>query len=249
MPTQIPGTVPAPPPPMPLNQLMPGQQLGAYNSVQGTIDPATGTAAGQLGTLMQSSSPLEQLAQSQGMNEAAARGSANGTLFAGASMAELNKNLAPIALNDANAYNRQQLANQAEANQAHDTETSANASEMAAGISANASMYGADVNATTQANALRQNQQQFTTNWANEFQTAKNSQAFQTASQATQNEFTAKMTAFQSTMQTVLSDPSYWNNPDGATGMVNYFTHAFDDIWSSTFGTPNPDSTVPPAHL
>ena len=95
---------------------------------------------------------------------------------------------------------------------------------------------------------MAQNQQQFTTNWANEFQTAKNTQAFQTASQATQNDFTAKFSALQSTMQTVLSDPSYWNNPTAATGMVNYFSHAFDDIWSSSFGTPNPNSTVPPVH-
>ena len=229
------------------NQSYGGLVMGPNGAYVSAVDPTTGTVAGQLATDMSSSSPLEQLAQSQGMNAAAARGSANGTLFAGAEQAALNQDLTPIAQQDADAYNKSALANAANVDQAGNVNTQANAETTSAGIGANASMYNADVNAKTQAAALAQNQQQFTTNWANQFTQAQQSQAFQQASQATQNEFQAKYNAFNTTMQTVMSDPSYWSDPTAATGMVNYFNSAFDDIMGTLgiTGAASPNPSVP----
>lgn len=228
--------IPTPPPPAPLQQLQPNTYM-LNGALQGSIDPATMTAGGQLDKLMQSSSPLEQLAQSQGMNEAASRGSANGTLFAGASMAALNDKLQPIALNDANAYQKQQLENQNEYNQLKGVKEQAAAQTYSASVSAAASRYGADaskynadVNAKTQAAALAQSHDEFNTNWTNQFQQMKDSQAFQSMSQDKQNAFAAKMTAFGNSVQTIFSDPSYWSDPQSAMGMLNYFNTNIDDL-------------------
>ena len=226
------------------NQAYGGLVMGPNGAYVSSVDPKTGTVAGQLATDMASSSPLEQLAQSQGMNAAAARGSANGTLFAGAEQAELNQDLTPIAAQDADAFNKSALANAANVDQAGNVNTQANAETTSAGIGANASMYNADVNAKTQAAALAQNAQQFSANWDNQFKMATQSQAFQQASQATQNEFQAKYNAFNTTMQTVMSDPSYWSDPTAATGMVNYFNNAFDDIMG-TLGITGPAAPNP----
>lgn len=200
-----------------------------------TIDPATETTAGQLDTLMNSSSPLEQLAQSQGMNAAAARGSANGTLFAGAEQAALNSNLAPIASQDAQVYERGAQSNEDALNQKNLADIQRNASITSAGIGANASMYNADVNAKTQAAALAQNQNQFSTNWANTIaQTAEN-QNWTQQDQATQNEFALKGAVVNGAVNTIFSDPSYWNNPAGSLGMINDYSQNIGSIIDQMF--------------
>jgi hypothetical protein len=208
----------------------PGLNTGIGGAAYGTVDPATQTAAGQLNTLMSSSSPLEQLAQAQGMNAAAARGSANGTLFAGAQEAALNDKLQPIALNDANAYQRQHLQNQSDVNQLKNTQTSVEGGIAQAGISANASIHNADQAAAIQKQSLEQSHQEFMTNWDNQFKMATQSQAFQQASQTAQNEFTSKNQALQTTFQTIMSDPSYWSDPTAASGMMNFFQSTIQDL-------------------
>lgn len=232
-------TMPAPPPVSPLAQL----STSAYGNIaQGsngayvrTIDPATQTTGGQLATDMQSSSPLEQLAQSQGMNAAAARGSANGTLFAGAEEASLNQNLAPIAAQDAQVYERQAQANEDALNQQNTVSEQVAGQEASAGISANASIENAKLNAQTQAAALAQNQSQFSTNWANTIaQTAEN-QNWTQQDQASQNEFSLKGAVVNGAVNTIFSDPSYWNNPAGSLGMINDYTQNVGSIIDGMF--------------
>lgn len=228
-----------------------GLTVGPNGAFVRTIDPATQTTSGQLSTLMQSSSPLEQLAQAQGMNEAAARGSANGTLFAGASMAELNKNLTPIAAQNAQVYERQAQANEDALNQAANVQTQAGAQEASAGIMANASIHGQDVGAETarrgqdiqsQEFGASQKQQlgEFNTNWANTMQQTRENQNWLMQDQQSQNEFSLKSQVVNGVLNTALSDPSLWNNPAGVFGMLNDYTTNFgsiiDQLGMSTYG-------------
>lgn len=231
------------PPPGTLPQFnTPGLGVGQVGAAYGTVDPKTQTAAGQLDTLMQSQSPLEQLAAAQGMNLAASRGSANGTLMAGAAQTALNDKLQPIALNDANAYQRQQLQNQSDVNQLKNTQTSVEGSVASAGISANASIHNADQAAAIQKQSLQQSHDEFLTNWDNQFKQMQQSQQFQSMTQDKQNEFAAKMTAFGNSVQTIFSDPSYWADPQGAMGMLNFFNTNIDQLLSQMGigGSPTP---------
>lgn len=219
----------------------PGLSTGIGGAAYGTVDPNTETAAGQYATLMNSSSPLMQLAQSQGLNAAASRGSANGTLFAGAEQAALADKLQPIALNDANAFQRQKLQNQLDVNQLKNTQTSVEGGIAQAGISANASIHNADQAAEIQKQSLQQSHDEFLTNWDNQFKQMQQSQTFQAMSQDKQNEFAAKMTAFGNSVQTIFSDPSYWSNPQAAMGMLNFFNTNIDDLLSQMgIGSPQP---------
>jgi len=224
---------------------------GAYISTT-TPEELTST---NLAGLMQSSSPLEQLAQSQGMNAAAARGSANGTLFAGAEQAALNQNLAPIAAQDAQAQQATNQQNVSSLNQMANSKVQERATLGAAGIAANASMQNAQLAAQTQKSlqtqSLAQNQQQFSDNWKNQFQMATQSQGFQMASQQQQQEFTAKYNTLNTAFQTVMSDPDYWSNPQASMGMINYFTQNIDallanmGIGGSAGSNPNIPNTAP----
>lgn len=236
------------PPPGTLPQFnTPGLGVGQVGAAYGTVDPKTQTAAGQLDTLMQSQSPLEQLAAAQGMNLAASRGSANGTLMAGAAQTALNDKLQPIALNDANAYQRQQLQNQSDVNQLKNTQTSVEGSVASAGISANASIHNADQAAAIQKQSLEQSHSEFLSNWDNQFKMATQSQAFQQASQTAQNEFTSKNQALQTTFQTIMSDPSYWSDPTAASGMMNFFQGTIQDLMNQYgIGGAATGSTLPP---
>lgn len=254
-----PTAVPAPP----LSQLNPGSGGGIVSAGFNANDPDMGhtmnynnTAGGditvnggvatrsvdpnaltsnQLAGLENTNSPLSQLALAQGANNAAATGNANGTLMAGASENALLQQLTPIASQNAQVYERQAQSNQDALNTAANTDRSVHGQIAAAGVSANASMHNAQLAADTAAKSLAQNQQQFTTNWQNEFQTAKNSQAFQTASQAQQQQFSLQSNGLNSAMNTIFSDPSYWSNPQGAMGMLNYFGSNINSLVDSLF--------------
>ncbi len=256
-----PTVVPAPTPQTPLAQLstydagtaansIDSVNSGTYNTdangnitVQNgvatrTVDPNE-TASGQLQQLESANSPLEQLAYAQGANAAAATGNANGSLMSGAAQTALLQNLTPIATSNAATYERDAQANQDALNTAANTRRQVAGQLGAAGISANASMHNAQLAAQTAAASLAQNQQQFTTNWANEFQQAKNSQAFTLADQASQNQFNLGANALNTAVSTIFSDPSYWNNPQGAMGMLNFFGSNINDLVDNLF----PDQT------
>lgn len=254
-PTAIPG---APP----LNQLNPGPYTvtsagqaannpdninsGSLNNTAGgditmqngvavrSVDPNALTS-NQLAGLENTNSPLSQLALAQGANNAAATGNANGTLMAGASENALLQQLTPIATQNAQVYERQAQSNQDAENTAANTRRQVSGQVAAAGVSANASMHNAQLAADTAAKSLAQNQQQFTTNWQNEFQTATNSQAFQTANQAQQQQFSLQANGLNSAISTIFSDPSYWSNPQGAMGMLNYFGSNINDLVDNLF--------------
>lgn len=261
-PTATAGLPPTAIPGQPMSQLNPGTystydaglaatnpdtaQSGTYNnSANGNISIINGVAtrtvdpnaltSNQLAGLENTNSPLSQLALAQGANNAAATGNANGTLMAGASENALLQQLTPIATQNAQVYERQAQSNQDALNTAANTNRSVHGQIAAAGVSANASMHNAQLAADTAAKSLAQNQQQFTTNWQNEFQTATNSQAFQTASQAQQQQFSLQSNGLNSAISTIFSDPSYWSNPQGAMGMLNYFGSNINSLVDNLF--------------
>jgi len=215
----------------------------------GTVNPNE-LAGTQLAGLQSSSSPLVQLALANGAANAAATGNANGTLMAGASENALLNQLTPIAQQQAEAYQRQQAQNEDAINQLQNTRTSVHGQIAAAGISANASMHNAQLQADIQKQTLQQNAQQFTQNWANQFQMATQSQNFQKASQEAQNEFQLKGSALSNAMNTIFSDPSYWADPQSSMGMLNYFTTNIGSLIDSLgigTGTPQPNPNIPSA--
>ena len=212
-----------------------------------SVDPSQ-LAGSQLASLMSSNSPLNQLALAQGQAQAAATGNANGTLMAGASQTALDQQLTPIAQQQAAAYQQNAKDNQDAINQLQNTREQVGGETAAAGISANASMQNAKLAAQIQQQSLAQNQQQFTQNWANTFQQAQNSQAFQTATTQAQNEFNLKGSALSQAMSTIFSDPSYWSDPQSSMGMLNYFTtnigSLIDNLGISN-GQPQANSNIP----
>lgn len=187
------------------------------------VDPNALTS-NQLSGLENTNSPLSQLALAQGANNAAATGNSNGTLMAGASENALLSQLTPIASQNAQVFERQAQSNQDALNTAANTERQVAGSEASAGIGANASMHNAQLAATTAANALAQNQEQF-----------KSSQAFTLADQATQNQFNLSASGLNSAISTIFSDPSYWSNPTASMGMLNYFGSNINSLIDNLF--------------
>jgi len=88
----------------------------SYTPTTGTLS-SDQTVEGRLGTLLSGNSPLLQRAKANAMAAAAARGLQNTSLAAGAGEAAVIDTATPIAAADANAAQRQALANQDVTNQ------------------------------------------------------------------------------------------------------------------------------------
>jgi len=233
--------------------------IGPNGAAIRTVDPNETTSA-QLAALESSSSPLMQLALAQGANAAAATGNVNGTLMSGASENAMLQQLTPIAAQNAQVYERAAQANEDAINQQKSIQEQVAGQKAVAGISAGASENVAKIQQQTQEKAQELQQQEFTaaqsqqlgefnTNWDKTMAQTQEAQAWTGQNEATQNEFALKGQVVNGVINTIFSDPSYWNDPAGALGMMNDYTSNMSAIIDQLFppGTYGQTPTQPSA--
>lgn len=210
-----------------------GQKGGAYTR---TIDPNTETVAGQYGNLLKGSNPLVQRAIQKGKTMAQMRGSnGNDSLFAGASEDALAENLLPVAGADAAAYNQVGAQNQDALNQQNLQQMSNTTSKIVANIGAGASKYGSDKSLEADKLRLEENRRQFDQGMERDAANRLQDRSWNLADQETARKAAGRQAVAQQVLGTIFSDPSYWRDPQGASGMMRFFTEDFSNIWDSLF--------------
>ena len=211
------------------------------------IDPATMTVSGQLQTLLSGNNPLLQMAQQQGAQAAAARGSVNGTLFAAASQGAAQQAMQPVAQANAAEYAHNADANQGAIN-AEGLQSLQNQGQIGA---AAASAHG-QVEAARLRN--QEAQHEFDTSLATSQANREQDRTWQVADQQTSQQAYQRDAVLNASLGAVFSDPAYWSNPEASLNMVHTFSNGFDQIWNDTngggtqaFATPqtNPQTNMP----
>ena len=94
-----------------------------YNATTGEVDPNTMTAAGQMGQITATDSPLMRRAHEQGMLSAAGRGLQNSSIAAGSAMGAMVDRATPLAQQDAATHFQNMRANLDAANRAAEIST------------------------------------------------------------------------------------------------------------------------------
>lgn len=225
---------------------------GAYTR---TIDRNTETTAGQLEHLLRGDNPLLQRAARKGATLAQMRGSTgNDSLFAGAAQDAMAENLIPVAGADAAAYERTATGNMGALNESSVVDRQNATSRANAQTAAGASRYGADRQLEGDRLRLQQSSNEFniqqgnlnrqfaedqrrydTDNRIRGEERAQN-RAWQTADAASAQRAAGRSQIFGEVASTIFSDPAYWRDPAGATGMLNFFTDNFSSIWDRMMG-------------
>lgn len=206
----------------------PGGTLQQLNDPQGTLYSLGGTTlqgtdpnslvTNQLATLLRSDNPIVGQARNQAVNYALARG---GGVDSGAS-AYLAEEGALASMTPLAQQNAQQIAAENQANQSALNTTAANRlqAETESGI--------AQTNRASAMDQLRA-QQQF------QQQQALQNRQWAVADQGTQAEAAARSQFFGNAEQAIFSDPSFWQDPQGAMGMFNEYGSNFDSIFNDLF--------------
>lgn len=195
-------------------------------NVTWTVDPNQ-LVSNQITGLLSSNNPYITGARAQGTQQAAGRGFLNGTMAAGAAENAAVQGALPIASQDAGTFAHAAQSNAEGASQREIGQRNNSASITVAGIGAGASMYGDDKRAKTSADALAQAAEQYNANWQQD-QTRNDWQGQRDARMegyATQNAVTGSI------LGTLMSDPSYWADGAGSTGMANFYNKNFSDIF------------------
>lgn len=209
------------------------QNGGAYTR---TLDPNTETVAGQYAGLRSGSNPLTQRAIQKGKTMAQMRGSTgNDSLFAAASEDALADNLLPVAGADAAAYNQLGAQNQEAMNQQNLQRMQNTSSQIVANIGASASKYGADKGLEADKLRLEENRRQFDQGMQRDAENRLQDRAWNLADQETARKAAGRQAVASQVLGTIFSDPSYWRDPEGASGMMRFFTEDFSNIWDSLF--------------
>lgn len=240
------------------------------NAYTRTVDRNTETTAGQLETLLRGDNPLLQRAARKGATLAQLRGSTgNDSLFAGAAQDAMAENLIPVASADAGVYERGAVTNQGALNESSITDRNNATSSANAESAASAARYGADRQLEGDMARLRSSDNQFNISQGfqnrqfdadqanrqrdfaestrryendNQIRTQERSQnrAWDLADQDSANRATGRAQIFGQVANTIFSDPSYWRDPAGAQGMLNFFTDNFTPVWDRLFPPTNP---------
>lgn len=231
-----------------------------------TVDRNTETTAGQLETLMRGDNPLLQRAARKGASLAQLRGSTgNDTLFADAAQDSMAENLIPVAGADAATYERAATTNQGALNESSLADRQNATARANAQAAAQASRYGADRQLEGDMARLRSSDNQFSItqgNWNRQFeadqrqfaentrryendnqiraQERQQNRAWETADRDTATRAAGRNQIFSQVTNTIFSDPTYWRDPAGASGMVNFFTNNFSSLWDSLFPPTRP---------
>ena len=149
-PAPAPAPVPSSTPPTPLDAAAEQRKAAAalVTPVAGTFDNAQG-AAGRVEAITRAGSPLMQLAETRALEAANARGLLNSSMAVGAGQRAVIETATPLAVSDAEGYQRQQLLNQQEANTAArqnaNTQAGQNLTELQSRLSSEQQLRMADV--------------------------------------------------------------------------------------------------------
>lgn len=243
-----------------------GADVNNANAYTRTVDRNTETTAGQLETLLRGDNPLLQRAARKGATLAQLRGSTgNDSLFAGAAQDAMAENLIPVASADAGVYERGAVTNQGALNESSITDRNNATSRANATAAVHAQQYSADRQLEGDMARLRSSDNQFNISQGNlnrqfdaeQRQFAENtrryendnqirtqeraqSRAWDLADQDSANRATGRAQIFGQVANTIFSDPSYWRDPAGAQGMLNFFTDNFTPVWDRLFPPTNP---------
>lgn len=236
---------------------------GAYTR---SVDANTETTAGQLNTLLRGDNPILQRAARKGASLAQLRGSTgNDSIFASAAQDAMAENLIPVAGADAQAYERAATANQGALNESSVVDRQNATSRANAQAAAAASRYGADRGLEGDMARLRSSDNQFNItqgNWNRQFeadqrqfaentrryendnrireQERQQNRAWDTADRDTATRAAGRNQIFSQVTGAIFSDPTYWRDPAGASGMVNFFTNNFSQLWDNLFPPTQP---------
>ncbi len=63
---------------------------------------------------------------------------------------------------------------------------------------------------------------------------------WETADRDTATRAAGRNQVFSQVAGAIFSDPTYWRDPAGASGMLNFFTQNFSGIWDSLFPPTQP---------
>lgn len=243
-----------------------GADINNQNAYTRTVDANTETTAGQLGTLLRGDNPLLQRAARKGATLAQLRGSTgNDSLFAGAAQDAMAENLIPVAGADAAAYERAATANQGALNESSLADRANATSRANAQTAAGASRYASDRGLEGDMARLRSSENQFNVtqgNWERQFaqdqrsfeeanrryendnrireQERQQNRAWETADRDTATRAAGRNQIFSQVTNTIFSDPTYWRDPAGAQGMLQFFTSNFNNVWDSLFPPTRP---------
>ena len=236
---------------------------GAYTR---SVDANTETTAGQLNTLLRGDNPILQRAARKGASLAQLRGSTgNDSIFASAAQDAMAENLIPVAGADAQAYERAATTNQGALNESSITDRNNSTSRANAQAAASASRYASDRGLEGDMARLRSSENQFNItqgNWERQFaqdqrafeennrryendnrireQERQQNRAWETADRDTATRAAGRNQIFSQVTGAIFSDPTYWRDPAGASGMVNFFTNNFSTLWDNLFPPTRP---------
>jgi hypothetical protein len=236
------------------------------NAYTRTVNRATETTAGQLEGLLRGDNPLLQRAARKGATLAQLRGSTgNDSLFAGAAQDAMAEQLIPVAGADAGVYERGAVTNQGALNESSITDRNNATSRANASTAASASRYGAELGLQGELARLRSSDNQFNISQGNinrqfeadqrafaentrryendnqiRAQERTQNRAWETADRDTATRAAGRNQIFSNVTSAIFSDPTYWRDPAGASGMVNFFTNNFSGIWDQLFPPTQP---------
>lgn len=219
----------------PLSQFQgPGQTAGNISRDQtsgvylGGVNPNELTSQ-QMAALMRSDNPIVQRSAQNALNASLARGGGLGsTMVLNSATQGAIDSMAPIAQADANRYGQVADENLANLNQENITGMNNRTSENVANIGAGASIQGATINAN-----MQRQLEQMRENW-NQQQAVQN-RGWQVADQNTAARAQQRSQVFNTALQTIFSDPSYWRDPQGAVGLINTYSSNLDQLLQNLF--------------
>lgn len=179
----------------------------------------------QLGQLQRSDNPLVQHAAQNAAAFASARGAGlSGSLYADNATRAAFDAMTPIAQADAGQYADVRNRNQAALNDQNLTRMNNDTSIGVASIGAAASMHNNDTQ-------LAENARQFNVQQDNRLQNRE----WQLADQNTAARASMRSQLFNTMVNTVFSDPSYWRDPQAAMGLFNTYGSNMDALMRQLF--------------
>lgn len=186
----------------------------------------------QLGQLQRSNNPLVQNAAQNAAAFASARGAGlSGSLYADNATRAAFDQMTPIAQADAGQYADVRNRNQSALNDQNITSMNNNTSLGVAGIGASASRYASDNQLKASMAQLNQSKYEFDKQQENRLQNRE----WQLADQNTAARAAQRSQAFNTMLQTVFSDPSYWRDPQAAIGLMRTYGSNIDGLMADLF--------------
>lgn len=224
MPATTPAITPAQPQP-PMAQFsggapIPGITQNGNGVALGSVDPNS-LMSYQMQSYLRGNNPLVQNAAQSAEAAAAARGGgANSSIYGASAASGAIDALRPVAQFDATRYGDVDNQNRGALNDYNLQK-----------LQGQNSLTIANVNASTQAAALAEQARQFDIGQTNRTQ----DRTWQLADQRSAARANQRSQTFNTLLQTIFSDPSYWRDPGAAMGMFNTYTSNIDSMLNTLF--------------